>query len=285
VAAYRDLFDVHLKYVDYVRAKSYVVHQYVQNVAASGSGVEVEVRAILQSMLPERFRVTNGYVARAVDRTTEPTVSPHVDVLIVDTLVPHSLWLVDDTQGIEIVPQEALVAVLEVKRTLNEASLSRALEHLRTVVQGVGLMKDDPTGYLPGGLEVGAGLQAPYRGNPLIGIISLAAEGGFVTTPTETVRAAVAHLAADGSDPLLLDFVLSMSGIFVATADPGTSNYHPMLVRNGPAAQWAEASARTGRAGSVALAQGLGFILAYVTKTCGRSADMESYFFNTSIAG
>lgn len=60
MAAYRDLFDVHLKYVDYVRAKSYVVHQYVQNVAVSGSGVEVEVRAILRSMLPERFELLMG---------------------------------------------------------------------------------------------------------------------------------------------------------------------------------------------------------------------------------
>lgn len=221
---------------------------------------------------------------KAIDKATEPSVSPQVDVIIVDTLVPHSLWLVDKTQGIEIVPEEAVVGIIEVKRTLDATSLSSALIQLRHIFRDASLRKDDPAPYLPGGVIVGPGLRSPYRGNPFIGIIGLASSGKFAATPSEEVANALANLITDGSEPLLLDFVLCLSGIFVATADPSNpSNYHPSPVRIEPATHWAEASPRTNKQGRVAVAQGLGFILAFLNNACGRSFDPEKYFFNVSI--
>ena len=71
----------------------------------------------------------------------EPSVSPQTDVILVDTLVPHSLWLVDEVQGVEIVPQECVVGIIEVKRTLTGEALYDALAHLREVLTRTGTHK------------------------------------------------------------------------------------------------------------------------------------------------
>lgn len=281
---YRDLFEVHLRYSEYIRAKSYVIHQYVQNIAVSGAGVETEVRAVLRSILPDRFRVTSGYIVSAESKNVEPRVSPQVDILIVDTLVPHSLWVVDRDQGVEIVPREAVVGIIEVKSTLSPASVLSSIRHLRKIVDEVDIRKDDNTGFMPGGMVAGMGLLSPYRGNPIIGVIGLGADTSFAAAPSDEVLNALTAATEGSSRRFVIDFVLSLSGIFVATADSGSpGNYEPKLVQTSPASHWAEASMRSGREGRVGLAQGLGFILAYVGKTCGRVADTEKYFFNDAI--
>jgi hypothetical protein len=285
--SYRDLFQVHLTYADYIREKSLLVHQYVRNISVTGSGVENEVRAVLRSIIPERFRITTGYIVSAENRNIEPTVSPQVDILIVDTLVPHSLWLVDPGQGIEIVPLEAVVGIIEVKRTLDASSLHSAVSHLTEILTRSRVRKDDDTGYIPGGLTAGNGLTVPYRSNPLIGIIGLAADEVFAGAPADRVRAALESAAQDGGEKLILDFVLTLSGLFVGTASPivvpGQSNYDAKLVQTESSEHWAEESARTGTSGRAGLAKGLGFIQAYICQTCGRIASAESYFFNSSI--
>lgn len=291
--SYQDLFQVHLAYLEYVRRKSYVIHQYLSNIGATGSGVEDEVRALLRSILPERFRVTHGYIVKAIDHRNEPVVSPQVDVIIVDTLVPHSLWLVDPTQGIEIVPTEAVVGVIEVKRTLTvgtfvtgkpaAGSLVEAIGHLREIAGAV-LVKDDPTGYMPGGMAVGAGLKGPYYGNPVLGIISLACESDFSAAPQYVVPQALMQLDGDGDGPLYLDFVLSVDGVFVATADAAGSNFRPIFVRSSPAERWLANGPNTGSEPRVALAHGLGFLLEFIGHVCGRFPELDKYFFNSSIA-
>lgn len=217
----------------------------------------------------------------ADSRHVEPTVSPQIDAIIVDTLVPHSLWVVDDSsQGVEIVPREAVVGIIEVKRTLDVASVKSAVEHLGKIVNAVGIRKDDSVSLMPGGGVIGNGLTGPYRGNPLLGVIGLVAKGSFETTPGHTLYTAITQ---SSTPSLILDFALAMSGIFTATATPNTHNYEPLLVQDSLASAWAEASINTGTNGRVALAQGLGFIQAYIGKTCGRAADAEHYFFNDSI--
>jgi hypothetical protein len=262
------------------------VHQYVRNIAVTGSGVENEIRAVLRSVIPDRFRVTTGYIVTAERRDIEPTVSPQIDILIVDTLVPHSLWLVDPGQGIEIVPLEAVVGIIEVKRTLDTSSMHDAVGHLVDIVTRSQVRKDNDTGYIPGGLSAGDGLKVPYRSNPLIGIIGLAADRVFAGAPSEGVFAALESAAGDDNQKLILDFVLALSGTFVGTANPtvpGESNYDAKLVQTESSAHWAEESARTGTSGRAGLAKGLGFIQAYISQTCGRIASAESYFFNNSI--
>ena len=143
--------------------------------------------------------------------------------------------------------------------------------------------RDDSTQYLPGGVVVGAGLQSPYRGNPLVGVIGLGSDPSLSNAPGDVVTKALEKLSSNVPEPLPLDFVLTLDGVFVATAASGTTNYEPILVRTGDPASWAEASIRNSRHGEVGLAQGLGFVLAYLSKTCGRSADVEKYFFNRAI--
>lgn len=279
---YKDLFEVHLKYPDYVRAKSLVIHQFVHNINVTGSGVEVEARALLRSVLPGRFRVTHGYIVSCASRHDEPSVSPQTDVIVVDTLVPHTLWLVDETQGIEIVPQESVVAVAEVKRTLTKASIADAVGHLRDIQTRGGLRKDDDRSFLPGGLVVGGGLQAPYRGNPLIAILGLATDAEVEPNLALAVQEAVDDLAADGHGHLLVDCALSLSGNFIGTGGEGGS-FSPKLVRD-EVLPFVTSSVAAGQSPRQALAKGLGFIVTYVSHTCGRAPNTDAYFFNDAIA-
>jgi hypothetical protein len=281
---YRDLFEVHLKYVDYVRSKSLLVHQYFQNIAATGSGVEVEVRRILQNLLPSRFKVTHGYIVASPSRTEEPSVSPQTDVIVVDTLVPHSLFVVDDAHGVELVPVEAVVGVLEVKRTLTKASIHEAVVHLRAIRDAVSISKTDPTQYLPGGASVDDSLNAPYHCNPLIGIIGINADEEVVANPSLAIVEAngIAPLVPDALD---LDIVSAFSGIMVATADPAVPQTvtiaNPRVV--GTLYPWADLSVREGVEPRAVFAHTLGFIRAYVGTCCGRAAPADTYFFNSSI--
>ncbi|MFI6996979.1 DUF6602 domain-containing protein [Nocardia sp. NPDC050175] len=284
MVSYRDLFEVNLRYTDYVREKSLTIHQYMKNISASGAGVENEVRQILESILPARFKVTSGYIISAESRAEEPAVSPQVDILIVDTLVPHSLWVVDQAHGIEMVPVEAVVGIIEVKRTLDAGSIASATEHIRDIVTASRVRKDDETQYLPGGLVVGGGLDSPYRGNPLLGIIGLVAADDFADIPGAITSKAIAKASAN-SNVAMLDFALALSGTFAAVADEN-GRYEVATVRASDRLSrllTAESSTRHGSGGRVALAHGLGYIQAYIGKTCGRTANVENYFFNDSI--
>lgn len=279
--SYRDLFEVHLAYVQFVQAKSLVIHQYMRDISTTGASVEIEVRELIRSVLPDRFKVTSGFIVAADSKEETPLVSPQVDIIIADTLVPHSLWVVDSSRGTEVVPRESVVGVIEVKRTLNDTSTEQAIDHLHSIARTVGLRKDDPTALMPGGFVLGAGLEGPCRGNPLFGVIGLGADETFQAAPSEFIRRL---LGRSPDDPLLLDFALSLSGVFTATATHGTTNYEARLVQSEPATAWAEASDRTGATTRVALAQGLGFIQNYVSRTCGRIAEAHYYFFNDAIS-
>jgi hypothetical protein len=273
---YSDFFEVQLRYTDYVREKSLLIHQYVKNVQNSGTGVELEVRKALSNVLPARFKITSGYIVHAESRTSVPQVSPQTDIIIVDTLVPHSLWIVDAEQGIEVVPREAVVGVIEVKRTLDRAALKSALGQLASTRDSVGLSKDDEASLLPGGLVVGDGITGPYRGNPLLGVIGLVAGADFEAAPGAIVSAAL------DETPVILDFALTLSGSFTATArSDGSGSCETRLVQSSISDHWSQAEP----GGRVGLAQGLGFIQAYIGRTCGRVPDAEAYYFNDSIKG
>ncbi len=279
--SYRDLFDVNLKYLDFIVTKTLVIHQYLHGIKSSGDSVESEVRELLRRVVPARFRVTHGYIVSASNAAEEPSVSPQVDVIIVDTLVPHSLWTVDDSQGVEIVPIEAVVAIIEVKRTLTEKALTEAALHLQKIRDRVGVEKYSNSGYLPGGVTIGAALTSPYRSNPLFGIFGIIGDPWLIDAPSERFKELVKSTDIEDKVPLELDMILSLDGTLVATADSGSSNYQPHHVRvTGEVYPVNESSARAGHAPRQALAFGLGFLLAYLDKSCGRMANIVGYFFN-----
>ena len=179
---YKDIFDLNLKYINYLLAKTSLIQGYTRNINVTGSEIEQEVRQLLRNLLPQRFHVTHGYIISATNQREEPLVSPQVDVIIVDTLVPHSIFILDQHSGMEVVPIEAVVGVFEVKRTLNRTSLlgtkkvGGAFKHLQDTCKAVDIRKDNKTMYLPGGVEIFApgGVEGQgYYSNPIIGIIGV----------------------------------------------------------------------------------------------------------------
>ena len=94
ISSFKDIFNLNLKYIEYIIEKSQLSHQYLKNYSLSGSECEMEIRSILSNIIPSRFHVTHGYIISADSRKTEPEISPQIDVIIVDTLVPHSIYIV-----------------------------------------------------------------------------------------------------------------------------------------------------------------------------------------------
>lgn len=209
-------------------------------------------------------------------------------MIVVDTLVPHSLWTVDETQGIEVVPLEAVVAIIEIKRSLTRDALAEAVEHLTTIRDRVQVRKDLTTRFLPGGVEVGAALSSPYRSNPLLGVVGILAGSWFSEQPRERF-VELLNQATNQEDAarLELDMVLSLDGTLVATGDLNAGgNYQAHNVRTSSTTYpIRESSARTGNAPRQALAFGVGFLLSYLDKSCGRMSDIEGYFFNDNLVG
>jgi hypothetical protein len=76
---YQDLFDLHIKHIETILHKTYVLHQYTKNIQASGGAIEVEIRKLLRAVLPKRFHVTHGYIVKAENQASEPVISPQVD--------------------------------------------------------------------------------------------------------------------------------------------------------------------------------------------------------------
>lgn len=93
---FKDLISLNLKYREYVRQKTYIMHQYIKNIKDSGGEVENEVRKLLSNFLPLRYKVTHGYIISSNNQKYEPLVSPQIDVIVVDTLVPHALLSLPD---------------------------------------------------------------------------------------------------------------------------------------------------------------------------------------------
>lgn len=246
------------------------------------------MRAFLRRMLPERLRITHGHIVSASSPDQEPRVSPQVDVIISDTLVPHSLWVIDDLQGSELVPLEAVLGVLEIKRTLTSKSLRGAIDQLQDIRNSVSLPKYDDSKFLPGGSPVGPSLSSPYRSNPLLGVIGMTADDWFNEDPSQRVTDVVSLASAGQAAPALeLDVVLSLDGSLVATTTrSGSAGYGVHNPREtGRHYGWHECSSRLGQPPSAAAAFGVGFLLAYLSTACGRQMDTQNYFFNSSLGG
>ncbi len=265
--SYGEIFSLHLKYVEYLLEKSYFVHQYAKDIHLSGVSVEDETRDFLKSVLPRRFRVTHGYIVFAESKSDEPVLSRQIDVIIVDSLVPNSLFLIDKESGAEIVPLEAVVGVFEVKRTLNRNTVRKAVCKLKCDLGSFGIDCRDERRVLPGGVYVGVGMSGGYHTNPIVGIIGLSHELGVEKT------------IQDGIDPVSLVFGMNgflhalgdrMSGKFLVSGKFPTDPHYVTL------------DERNGKKASI-VAKGIGLILTYLSMCSGKKIDAEAYFFNDHI--
>lgn len=82
-----------------------------------GGAREAAVRAFLGDQLPSRFAVRQGEVMDAAGNTSGQT-----DILIYDSANVRSLT---EAEGVVLLPAEALLAVVEVKSSLNKAEVDR----------------------------------------------------------------------------------------------------------------------------------------------------------------
>jgi hypothetical protein len=300
---YRDLFELNIKYMDYLIAKTSLSHGYLKNIQVTGTEIEYEVRDLLRNLLPRRFHVTHGYIVSAKNTDDEPAVSPQVDVIIVDTLVPHSLFMVDQQSGMEIVPVEAVVGIFEVKRTLDKDSLlgskkeKGAIKQLNDVCECVEIHKDNQGRYLPGGILapiIGSETYNPddynppaaypglyleiyhsaYHSNPIVGII-----GVDHAKNTDSVFRKK-NKKSDEGDLGMIDIIFSLRGYMLSIVD--AENHAPLLL-----------TARTNDGKKLLYgspdpsashpAYALGYVLWYLNLVCGRKFDPNNYFYNKSL--
>jgi hypothetical protein len=287
---YKDLFNVHLKYIDYVLAKSHLSNQYVKNISLSGSEVEEDVRNLFRTILPKRFHVTHGYIAFASNSETEPKISPQVDMIIVDTLVPHSIFTLDSSSGMEIVPVESVVGIFEIKRTLNEKSLvgtrnsKGAFEHLSDIVSAVSVKKDDERRFAVGSIEFGDTIKGGYFSNPIIGIIGLTHSPKLIKTFNEIHPKIENKLKKEEKIFPELDIMFSLDGILLHIGEENSDRVtlaNPRKADTNYVFKLFEKNGTTTRTKIIAFS--LGYVLGYLQTTCGRNIRADHYFFNSSV--
>lgn len=293
---YKDIFNLNIKYVEYLLEKSLFSHQYIKNISISGGFVENEIREIFRNILPKRFHVTHGYIISAPDRSTEPTVSPQIDMIIVDTLVPHSLFIVDKENGMEIVPKEAVVAVFEIKRKLNKYSLmgtkkyKGALEHLDEIISKTQLTKYNEERFLAGGIKMGNGLKGGYYNNPLIGILTLEHEKSLLAELPPMVRGNAHSKTLNGIwiqsiHKPEIDIMASLDGLLYSIVDDNPP--HNLLIANvrekGKTYKYAHLKKEKGRSQAFIVSRIFGYFLSYLQNLSGKNSTLENYFFNKSI--
>ncbi|MEQ8925702.1 MAG: hypothetical protein RLO81_07785 [Fulvivirga sp.] len=288
MATYNNIFDLNVKYIEYLLAKSLFTHQYVKNVQESGSGLESEIRILFSKLIPKRFKVTHGYIASAQSVNQSPSVSPQVDLIIVDTFVPHSLFVIDDDKGLEIVPVESVVGIFEIKRTLNRKSLlgtkksKGALEHLHDICRSVNIRKNNSTKYLPGGLQIGGGISGGLSSNPFLGILSIDYSDVLVNGKRNNTLEDLLRIAPNVPE---FDLIASLGGLMYGLIDPTPPHnwriLNPRLANS--VVLYGTRSKNKNTSHVHLIARTFGYLIAYLEGCCGRNGSVENYFFNNTI--
>lgn len=151
-------------------------------------------------MFEGRFRCTSGYIVCKSEDSNKLILSPHVDLILVDNLVPNAIFPQREFKGeLEYIPREAVVGVFEIKKILNEKSVKEAFEQIKKIREAMQFgLKDFSRHYSLGGNPSPLVLTRIIKGdtrsrdssprpffsrdqtgiyaNPLIGIIGLAHE-------------------------------------------------------------------------------------------------------------
>ena len=80
----------------------------------AGDLVEEFIKSLFNSLFGSRFRTTSGFIVHAEDIDKCYKFSPHVDIIIIDTLVPNVIFPQPEFKNrAEFVPQEAVVGIFE----------------------------------------------------------------------------------------------------------------------------------------------------------------------------
>ena len=111
-----------------------------------------------------------------------------------------------------VVPQECVVGIFEIKKKLNKKAFTEACDHLSKIIASVNIKKDCAKSYLLGGVECGAVLITPIHSNPLLGIVSLEVERDFIPSEVQGSRN--------------VDITFSFDGLLQLISEEGTDNIH-----------------------------------------------------------
>ena len=101
------------------------IQSHIPHAGERGSQAEKILRRFLQRYLPGRLSVGTGHIL-----AQKGEVSRQCDVVIYDGLYWPSLFVAD---GYQIFPVESVLAVIEVKSTLDGKSMKEAAENIRSV--------------------------------------------------------------------------------------------------------------------------------------------------------
>lgn len=269
---FKDVYEVHLKYIEYLLSRTQLYHTSFKNISESGNDVEIEIRNFLKHFLPGRFRITHGYIVDVKDQNSEPVISPQIDLIIVDELVQNRIFSLGKSDGIDIVPVEAVVGIFEIKRTLNETSLRQALDHIELIKQSVNIVKSNKGYYFPGG-DLADGFRTGYHSNPFLGVISLTSE--FKKSPTAFVDEFAADLVSNE-----IDMLMSLDGFLGCLVEKETGNIMMQTFRSNSYDYHFGALTKLQFNQISLISRSIGVLLAYLSYTVGRRIKFENYFFN-----
>ncbi len=222
-------------------------------------------------MLPARFRVTHGYIISSISAHEEPSLSPQIDLIIVDELVMNKIFILDKENGMEIVPVEAVVGVFEIKRTLHQKSYDDAVSHLKKIIDSVRIRKDDEAHYFPGGIlsnnSNGFTIQTNIHSNPFIGVISL-------DHNIEDMRK-ISDIKSD-----IIDSIISFSGMAILNCDDNKTKFKWYNIKKNPVPSIFFDNTTIMQSGIIS--RSFGYLLGYLTSCSGRIINVDNYFFHAS---
>lgn len=255
-----DIYKLFLNELDFYEQNSLFTHKKAHSISDTGDLTEMAIRKFLREVISERFKVTHGYIYS----TSKKKLSPQIDIIITDTLVPHSLKKFEYLDNMEIVPVEAVVGIFEVKRKLTKVEFQNAIKHLTKIFDFVPLKKDLNTKYLPGGMILGHGINGGQFSNPFIGIVSL-----LNASPKSLDKIDI---------PWFIDMVYSCGGYLKAPKDNNSLKVYSYKTTQDKHTYYIYDPERT-KLTRVKILQGfIAYLLRYLSEVSGRTFDMNDYF-------
>lgn len=189
--------------------ESQFYHQNEKNIGGCGSSIENFIQDFLKTILPSRFCVKSGYII--APNSNAPFMSPHMDIVITDSLVPDSLLPFSTSPGLGLIPYESVVGIIEIKRTLTTNSIIEACDHLQKCEFIFNAGKHF------GSIAIG-GLGSPdiigYKWNPFLSILSVCSE----LKPDNEIKVAEKLGSQKNSQ---ISFVASLDGFYMGATKNG----------------------------------------------------------------
>ena len=258
------IYKLFLDELEFFGKNSYFASQSMRNPDECGELIELAIRKFLMEIIGERFKITHGYIYSSQHKK----LSPQIDIIITDKLVPHVLKRFDHLDNLEIVPAEAVVAIFEIKRTLRASAFKSAADHLEKIFYDVPLSKDRNETYLPGGIElksgVGVSIDGGHNSNPLIGIIGLLHEIGLDLNNQKL--------------PWFVDVIFSFQGFLRAPKDNNSDSLKVCTYRNTQTLIEYKAFLDQTDQGRINLLKGfVAYLLRYLSEVSGRNFEVNTY--------